>query len=109
MTANDTRSELGARFDSLTTFYGDPLILRSRIAWAHDWVSTPSLNAAFQALPGSAAFTVFGAPIPHNSALTTTSAELHFTPNWSFTAKFDSEFASGSQTSAGTGTIRYTW
>jgi uncharacterized protein YhjY with autotransporter beta-barrel domain len=108
MTANDTRSELGARTDLLTTFYGSPLILRGRLAWAHDWVDNPALNAAFQALPGSS-FTVFGAPIPHNSALTTTAAELHFAPNWSFTAKFDGELASGSQTYAGTGTLRYTW
>jgi hypothetical protein len=42
-------------------------------------------------------------------AKTGASAELHFAPNWSFTAKFDGEFASGSQTYAGTGTPRYTW
>jgi autotransporter-associated beta strand protein len=108
MTANDTRSELGARFDALTTFYRWPLVLRGRIAWAHDWVDNPALGAAFQALPGSA-FTVFGAPIPHDSAVTTASAELHFAPNWLFTAKFDGEFASDSQTYAGTGTLRYTW
>jgi len=108
MTANDTRSELGARSDALTTFYGNPLVLRGRLAWAHDWVSNPALNAAFQALPGTA-FTVFGAPIAQDSALTTASAELHFSPNWSFTAKFDGEFASRSQTYAGTGTLRYTW
>jgi hypothetical protein len=46
-----------------------------------------------------------GAPIRHNSALTSASAELHFAPNWSFTAKF----ASGSHTYAGTGMLRYTW
>jgi autotransporter-associated beta strand protein len=108
MSANDTRSELGARLDDLTTFYRNPLILRARLAWAHDWVDNPALNAAFQALPGSA-FMVLGAPIPHDSALTTASAELHFSLSWSFTAKFDGEFASGSQTYAGTGTLRYTW
>jgi len=35
MTANDTRSELGARFDNLTTLDGLPLVLRARLAWAH--------------------------------------------------------------------------
>jgi hypothetical protein len=30
-------------------------------------------------------------------------------PNWSVMAKFDGEFAGGSQTYAGTGTLRYTW
>lgn len=37
------------------------------------------------------------------------SAQLFFTPNWSFLAKFDGEFASGSQTCAGSGTQRYMW
>jgi len=108
MTANDTRSELGARFDDLTSLNSMPLILRGRVAWAHDWVSNPALGAVFQALPGSA-FTVNGATVPPNSALTTASAELRFAPRWSLTAKFDGEIASTAQTYAGTGTLRYTW
>ena len=43
MSATDTRSELGARFDNLTMWYDMPVILRGRLAWAHDWVSNPSL------------------------------------------------------------------
>ena len=54
-------------------------------------------------------FTVFGAPIPRDSALTTAGAQLFLTPNWSLLAKFDGESASASQTYAGTGTLRYTW
>jgi len=104
----DTRSELGGRFDDSTTLYAVPLTLRARVAWAHDWVSTPALNASFESLPGSH-FSVFGAPIPHDSALTSASAQLNFTPNWSFIAKFDGEFASGSQIYAGSGTLRDTW
>jgi hypothetical protein len=34
---------------------------------------------------------------------------LHFANGVSLIAKFDGEFASGSQTYAGTGTLRYTW
>jgi hypothetical protein len=34
---------------------------------------------------------------------------LWFTTNWSFLAKFDGEFAKGSQTYAGSGTVRYSW
>jgi len=34
---------------------------------------------------------------------------MFFTPNWSFLAKFDGEFASGSQLYAGSGALRYTW
>jgi uncharacterized protein with beta-barrel porin domain len=108
MNGTDTRSELGGRFDDLTAVGAMPLLLHAKLAWGHDWVSNPALNAAFEALPG-AGFTVFGAPIPQNSALTSAGAELFFTPNWSFVAKFDGEFASGSQTYAGSGTLRYTW
>jgi uncharacterized protein with beta-barrel porin domain len=108
MNGTDTRSELGGRFDDLTAINNLPLILRAKVAWAHDWVSNPSLNASFETLPGSS-FTVNGAPIPQNSALTSAGAQLFFTPNWSFLAKFDGEFASGYQLYAGSGTLRYTW
>jgi uncharacterized protein with beta-barrel porin domain len=108
MSATDTRGELGARFADTTALNGMPLILRARLAWAHDWVNNPALNATFQALPGSS-FTVNGAPIPRDSALASIGAELHMTTHWSVLAKFDGEFASNSQTYAGTGTLRYTW
>ena len=75
MNATDIRSELGARFDDPTLLYGKPLILFGRVAWAHDWVSNPSLGAVFESLPG-ASFTVNGAPMPPNSALTTAGAQL---------------------------------
>jgi uncharacterized protein with beta-barrel porin domain len=108
MSATDTRSELGARFDDLTTFNGMPLILRGRLAWAHDWVSNSALGAVFETLPGSN-FTVNGAAPPQNSALTTAAAELHLSANWTAMAKFDGEFGAGSQTYAGTGTLKYSW
>jgi hypothetical protein len=108
MTANDTRSELGARFDDPTLLDGKPLILRARLAWAHDWVTNPSLDAGFESLPG-ASFVVNGTTPPKNSALTSAGAQLYFTSALSFLAKFDGEFAPGSQTYAGTGTLRYTW
>ncbi|MGC2122020.1 MAG: autotransporter domain-containing protein [Xanthobacteraceae bacterium] len=108
MNATDTRSELGARFDDLTMFNAMPLVLRGRLAWAHDWVSGAALGAAFQSLPGSS-FTVNGAAVPQNSALATAAAELHLTANWTAMAKFDGEFAPTSQTYAGTGTLRYSW
>lgn len=107
-TATDTRSELGVRFDNLQIVDDMPLALRARAAWAHDWLSNSSLTAVFQALPG-ASFIVNGATAPKDSALATAEAELHLTANWSLLAKFDGEFASNSQTYAGTGTARYTW
>jgi autotransporter-associated beta strand protein len=107
-TATDVRSELGARFDSPTLIDTMPLVLRARVAWAHDWVSDPSLNAAFQLLPGTN-FTVYGAAIPQNSALASVGAQLFITSHLSVLAKFDGEFAPGSQTYAGSGTVRYAW
>jgi len=108
MTGTDTRSELGGRFDDLTALGTMPLVLRAKLAWAHDWVSNPALNAAFESLPGTG-FTVNGARIAKNAALTTAGAQLWFTTNWSLLAKFDGEFASASQTYAGSGTLRYSW
>jgi uncharacterized protein with beta-barrel porin domain len=108
MNATDIRSELGARFDDPTLLGGMPLILRARVAWAHDWVSDPALGAVFEALPG-ASFVVNGAPLPSDSALTSVGAELYLTPRLTLLAKFDGEFANGSQTYAGSGTLRYTW
>jgi len=108
MNATDVRSELGARLDSPTAIGRMPLVLRARLAWAHDFVNNPALAAAFQVLPGSN-FIVNGAPIPHDSALTSAGAELFLAPNWTLLAKFDGEFARGAQTYAGSGTLRYTW
>ncbi len=108
MNATDVRTELGSRFDAPTLVAGMPLVLRGRLAWAHDFVGNPALGATFQALPGGS-FTVNGAPIPHDSALTSAGAELFLTPRWTLLAKFDGEFAGGSQTYAGSGTLRYSW
>ncbi len=107
--ATDTRSELGARFDHTAALdSGALLTLRGRLAWAHDWVSNPTLTAAFQALPGSS-FIVDGAVPPENSALVSAGAELRLAGGLSLLAKFDGDFAAGSQTYSGTGTLRYTW
>jgi outer membrane autotransporter protein len=106
--ATDTRSELGMRADDLTMLGAMPLILRGRLAWAHDWISNPALGAAFQTLPGTS-FIVNGAAPPKDSVLTTASAELRMTTNWSLLGKFDGEFGKGAQTYAGTGTLRYSW
>jgi outer membrane autotransporter protein len=107
--ATDTRSEFGARFDDrIALANGMALILRAREAWAHDWVSNPSITAAFQTLPG-ASFTVGGATPASDSALTSAGAELRLTPALSIAAKFDGEFARTAQTYAGTGTVRLIW
>ena len=60
-TFDEERSELGVRFDSrLALADSSILLLRGRLAWAHEFSGDPSIAATFQTLPG-AAFTVFGA------------------------------------------------
>jgi uncharacterized protein with beta-barrel porin domain len=108
LNATDTRSELGTRFDDLQFLGNMPLILRARLAWAHDFVSDPSLAAVFQSVPGSS-FIVNGAPLPRDSALLATAAELHINANWSLLARLDGEFARGSQIYAGNATLRMMW
>jgi outer membrane autotransporter protein len=104
-----TRTELGAWFDNLIALSsGNMLALRTRAAWAHDHSDNPALGAVFQTLPGSS-FTVNGAKAVPNSALLSAGAELRLANSWSIDAKFDGEFASRSQTYAGTGTVRYEW
>jgi uncharacterized protein with beta-barrel porin domain len=107
--ATDTRSELGTRFDRVLAVYSNAVLaLRGRVAWAHDWVSDPTLMPVFQALPG-ASFIVNGATPAKNSALTSAGAELRLANGVTLLAKFDGEFAAHSSTYAGTGTVRYRW
>jgi outer membrane autotransporter protein len=107
--ATDTRSELGARFDRpILVNWNAVLALRAKVAWAHDWITDPSLMPTFEALPG-ASFIVNGATPAKNSALTSAGAELRLVNGLSLLAKFDGEFAGRSQTYAGTGTVRYVW
>src|SRR5262249_59180438 len=107
--ASDIRSELGARFDRVLAVYQNAVLaLRGRVAWAHDWVSDPTLTPLFQALPG-ASFIVNGAVLPQNSALASAGGELRFANGVTLLAKFDGEVASHSSTYAATGTPRYRW
>lgn len=62
----------------------------------------------FQALP-AAGFTVFGASAAENAALVCAGGELRLGNGFSLLAKFDGEFAPGTQVYAGTGTMRYSW
>ena len=100
---------MGARFDRVLAVYTNAVLaLRGRVAWAHDWVSDPTLTPLFQVLPG-ASFTVNGALPVKDAALASAGGELRFANGVALLAKFDGEFASRSNTYAGTGTIRYRW
>ena len=104
--ATDTRSELGARFDRVLAVYSNAVLaLRGRVAWAHDWISDPTLTPLFQVLPGST-FIVNGAFPAKDSALASAGGELRLANGVTLLAKFDGEFASHSSTYGGTGTLR---
>jgi outer membrane autotransporter protein len=108
-TASWNRSELGARIDRAFAVGWDiSLALRGRLAWAHNWVSDPTLAASFQMLPGSA-FTVVGAKPVKDSALVTGLAELRLTDGAFVGVRFDGDLAPRSQTYAGSAQLRYEW
>jgi uncharacterized protein with beta-barrel porin domain len=52
---------------------------------------------------------VNGAAPPKNLALATAGAEWRWRDGWSIMAKFDGEFAKGSDSYGGTAQIRYSW
>ena len=88
----DTRTEIGARLaTSVPLLNGMALDFQGRAAWAHDFVSAPTLGVAFQSLPGTS-FAVYGARLADNSALVSAGGELHITRSLSLIAKFDGEF-----------------
>jgi outer membrane autotransporter protein len=105
--ATAVRTELGFWFDK-TYVSAMQMTLRSRLAWAHDRVSDTSAVASFQALPGSG-FQVNGARPRSDLLLASAGLEVKLRQGLSVGAKFDGEFASGSRTYTGTGTVRYTW
>ena len=108
-TATDVRGEAGARFDhAIALDATSVLMLRARLAYAHDWVSDPALTATFQALPG-AGFIVNGAAPARDAGLASVGAERHFANGIVLGAKLDGEFAARTQTYTGTATARYAW
>jgi uncharacterized protein with beta-barrel porin domain len=92
----------------MTTAWGMPVLLRARVAWAHDWASNPALTATFESLPGTN-FIVNGAAMPPDSALISAGSEWRLTPRLALLTKFDGAFAPTAQTYAGSGTLRYSW
>ena len=84
------------------------LTLRSRLAWAHSWVSNPSLNPVFQALPG-ASFTVTGAAPAKDLVLASAGFDLNLTSGVTLSGKFDGEFGENTKIFSGTASLRYRW
>jgi outer membrane autotransporter protein len=111
-TATAFRGEIGLRSDKVVAIdQGSQLNLFGKLAYAHDEVSDPSVNANFTALGGGVGtpFTVFGARQSPDLVLVTGGAEWRLATGVSFLAKFDGEFGDRSETYSATGRIRYTW
>jgi outer membrane autotransporter protein len=103
------RTELGAWLEKSFALPDTGILaLRSRLAWAHDEASDPSVTATFQSLPG-ASFVVTGAAQPADSALVSLGAELRLPGNLAIGGKFDGQFAGGGQVYAGTLELRKAW
>ncbi|MCK1719897.1 autotransporter domain-containing protein [Bradyrhizobium sp. 141] len=103
-----SRSELGWRTDKSYAVGTATLVLRSRLAWAHDFNPDRSIAASFQTLPG-ASFVVNGAAQARDAAMTTASAEMKFMNGVSLAATFEGEFSNVTRSYAGKGVARYSW
>jgi len=104
----DRRSELGLRADKSFGMADGALVLRGRLAWAHDADPDRAIAATFQALPG-ASFAVNGARQARDSGLTTVTAEYKWLNGWSAAGTFDGEFSNVTRSYAGRGVVRYAW
>ncbi|BDV39653.1 hypothetical protein DSM21852_29060 [Methylocystis bryophila] len=93
----DARTEIGARFERAIGAFGPSMLaLRGRAAYAHDWVSDPTLAAAFAILPGTG-FGVEGARPGRNAAVVSLGPELRMPGDTTLFAKFDGEFSDRGQ------------
>jgi uncharacterized protein with beta-barrel porin domain len=108
-TTTTARAELGAWYDwSASIDHNTFMLLRARLAWAHEFWSSPDVTASFVALPGSS-FVVRGAKPDSDLLLASVSAETSFRNGYSFAARFDGEFAENTQNYSATGRLRYRW
>ena len=108
--SSDTRTELGGRFD--TTQQVSPisaLTLRSRLAWAHSWVTNPSLNPSF---PGTARGELYRDRCDASEGSLAgfgLGFDLNLTSGVMLSGKFDGEFGRDTHIFSGTASLRYRW
>ena len=103
-----TRSELGPRSEKAVALTDATLMLRGRVAWAHDFNTDRNVQAAFMTLPGSA-FVVNGAQPSADTALTTASAEMLWRNGWSAAVTADAQLSDTTHSYSGKGVVRYSW
>jgi uncharacterized protein with beta-barrel porin domain len=105
--AGDTASVRG-KIDASFLIDNRSVILRSRLAWAHNFATDSEITAAFQTLPGSS-FTISGARPDRDLLLASTEVDIRLTNRLSIEGRFDSELGQHSRSLAGSGTLRYAW
>ena len=76
------------------------------VAWARDWVER---SGARRRLPDTAGHELRRQRPSKDIALASAGAELRLANGVTLGANFDGEFADGSSTYAGTGTVRVAW
>jgi autotransporter-associated beta strand protein len=103
-----TRSELGVRSEKAVALTDATLMLRGRLAWAHDFNTDRNVQATFLTLPGSA-FVVNGAQPAADTALTTVSAEMLWRNGWSASATAEAQLSDTTHSYSGKGVVRYNW
>jgi uncharacterized protein with beta-barrel porin domain len=107
-TATEVRSELGLRVGKSFDVSGGLVTLGGRLAWSHSFNPTPTATAGFQTLPGTA-FTVSGASVGSDAALTSVLAGIAWNNGWSLGARFDGAFSAKSRSYDGKVTVSYKW
>jgi autotransporter-associated beta strand protein len=103
-----SRSELGMKTEKAVSLTDATLMLRGRLAWAHDFNTDRNVQATFQSLPGSA-FVVNGASPAADTALTTISAETLWRNGWSASVTADAQLSDTTHSYSGKGVVRYSW
>ena len=106
---DDTRGELGLRFDrSAAMESGRRFTLQARAAWAHDWMSNPAMLANFQTLAGTN-FLVTGASPSRDAALISAGGTYELARGVALMAKVGGEFSARSSSYDGKAEFRVTW
>jgi autotransporter-associated beta strand protein len=103
-----SRTELGLRGEKAVPLTDVTLMLRGRLAWAHDFNTDRNVRATFQSLPGSA-FVVNGTQPAADTALTTIAAEMLWQNGWSASATADAQLSDTTHSYSGKGVVRYSW
>lgn len=108
-TAVAARTEVGVMFDwSRPLSQGTTVGVHAQAAWLHSYGANPSIEATFQAIPGSP-FTVEGAAMARDSLLLSLTTEIEIDNGFTLAGSIGSELSSTRQTYAGSVKVGRSW